>query len=95
MGAGSNILIRDGGFDGAIIKLGKNFSNISKLNETTIISGSSALDKNLSAFARDHHISGLEFFSCIPGTIGGAVRMNSGCYSCDVSNSFNFHTGAR
>ena len=57
MGAGSNILIRDGGFDGAIIKLGKNFSNISKLNETTIISGSSALDKNLSEFARDHGIS--------------------------------------
>ena len=87
MGAGSNILIRDGGFDGAIIKLGKNFSNISKLNETTIISGSSVLDKNLSEFARDHGISGLEFFSCIPGTIGGAIRMNSGCYECDVSNS--------
>ena len=87
MGVGSNILIRDGGFDGAIIKLGKNFSNISKLNETTIISGSSALDKNLSEFARDHGISGLEFFSCIPGTIGGAIRMNSGCYECDVSNS--------
>ena len=85
IGAGSNILIRDGGFKGAIIKLGKNFSNISKLNETTLICGSSALDRKLSEFAMEQGIEGFEFLSCIPGTIGGAIRMNSGCYSNDIS----------
>ena len=85
IGAGSNILIRDGGFKGAIIKLGKNFSHISKLNNTTIVSGSIATDKKLSEFAMNNNISGFEFLSCIPGTIGGALRMNSGCYGYDVS----------
>ena len=85
IGAGSNILIRDGGFKGAIIKLGKNFSNISKLNDTTLICGASALDRKLSEFAMEQGIEGFEFLSCIPGTIGGAIRMNSGCYSNDIS----------
>ena len=87
IGAGSNILIRDGGFKGIIIKLGKNFSNISKLNEDAIIAGSLTLDKNLSQFALDNDISGFEYLSCIPGTIGGAIRMNSGCYEYDISKS--------
>lgn len=85
IGVGSNILIRDGGFDGIIIKLNKNFSHISKLNENTIISGTSALDKKVSDFALAHNISGFEFLSCIPGTIGGAIRMNSGCYDYNIS----------
>ena len=85
IGVGSNILIRDGGFEGIIIKLGKSFLHLSKLNESTIISGASVLDKSLSNFATEHNISGFEFFSCIPGTVGGAIRMNSGCYDCDIS----------
>ena len=90
LGAGSNTLIRDGGFDGIILKLGKNFSHISLLNEDTLIAGSSLLDKNVSNFALQNSISGFEFLSCIPGTIGGGVRMNSGCYDEDISKIFPF-----
>ena len=85
LGAGSNTLIRDGGFNGVIIKLGKSFSHISSFDEKTIIVGSSTLDKNLSNFALENAVSGFEFLSCIPGTIGGGIRMNSGCYGEDIS----------
>ena len=85
LGAGSNTLIRDGGFNGIIIKFGKFFSHISLFNQNTIIAGASVLDKNVSSFALENSLSGFEFLSCIPGTIGGAVRMNSGCYDEDIS----------
>ena len=85
LGAGSNTLIRKGGYDGVIIKLGKNFSHLSKLNDNMVISGSAVLDKQLSNFALENSIAGLEFLSCIPGSIGGAIRMNSGCYDYDIS----------
>ena len=85
LGVGSNTLIRDGGFDGIIIKLGKSFSRISLFDKNTIIAGSSALDKNLSNFGFENSLSGFEFLSCIPGTIGGAIRMNSGCYGEEIS----------
>tara|TARA_X000000368_G_C22969940_1_gene684994 strand:+ start:14 stop:925 length:912 start_codon:yes stop_codon:yes gene_type:complete len=85
LGAGSNTLIRDGGFNGIIIKLGKNFSRISLFNQSTIIAGTSALDKNVSKFALDNSLTGFEFLSCIPGTVGGGVRMNTGCYGEDIS----------
>ncbi len=87
LGAGSNILIRDGGYDGIIIKLGKSFSHLSLFDENTIIAGSSCLDRNVSNFAKDKSLSGFEFLSCIPGTIGGGVRMNSGCYGEEISNN--------
>jgi len=80
LGAGSNILINDGIFNGVIIKLGKNFSNISILPNKTIVAGSATSDKSLSSFALENNISGLEFLSCIPGTVGGGLRMNSGCF---------------
>ena len=80
LGAGSNILINDGIFNGVVIKLGKNFSNISLLPNKTIVAGSASSDKNLSSFALENNISDLEFLSCIPGTIGGGLRMNSGCF---------------
>jgi len=80
LGAGSNILINDEIFNGIIIKLGKNFSNISLLPNKTIVAGSATSDKNLSSFALESNISGLEFLSCIPGTVGGGLRMNSGCF---------------
>jgi UDP-N-acetylmuramate dehydrogenase len=80
LGAGSNVLINDKTFDGVIIKLGKNFSNISVLPNRTIIAGSATTDKKLSEFALENNIGGLEFLACIPGTVGGGLRMNSGCF---------------
>ena len=85
LGAGSNTLIRDGGFDGIIVKLGKPFSHISLFDKNTIIAGSSALEKSVSNFGIENSISGFKFLSCIPGTIGGGIRMNSGCYGKDIS----------
>ena len=85
LGAGSNTLIRDGGFDGIIIKFGKSFSHLSLLDETKLVAGASALDKNVSNFALENSLTGFEFLACIPGTIGGAIRMNSGCYEEDIS----------
>jgi len=80
LGAGSNTLFDDDIFEGVVIKLGKNFNNISKLNENLIISGSSCLDKKVCDFAMENGIEGFEFLSCIPGSIGGGIRMNAGCY---------------
>ena len=85
LGAGSNTLIRDGGFDGIIVKFGKSFSHLSLFNQNTLIAGASALDRNVSNFALENSLSGFEFLSCIPGTIGGGIRMNSGCYGDDLS----------
>jgi len=80
IGAGSNILINDNTFDGVIIKLGKKFSNISLLSNNLIVAGSAVNDKKLAEFASYNNIGGLEFLSCIPGSIGGGLRMNSGCF---------------
>ncbi len=80
LGAGSNILIKDDLFDGVVIKFGKNFKNISLLGNDIIIAGSAALDKSLSEFAMEKGLTGFEFLSCIPGTIGGGIRMNAGCF---------------
>ena len=80
LGNGSNVLFDDNTYEGTIIKLGKNFSNISLLGAETIIAGSAASQKKLSDFAKNNNISGLEFMSCIPGSIGGGIRMNSGCF---------------
>ena len=86
LGAGSNVLFKDDLFDGAVIKLSKNFSRISLLNENTIIAGSGVLDKLLSDFAMENSLSGFEFLSCIPGTIGGGIRMNSGCFDSEFKD---------
>ena len=80
LGAGSNTLINDNLFDGIVIKLSKNFNNISLLNENIIIAGSAVLDKHLSNFAIQNDLSGFEFLSCIPGTVGGGIKMNAGCF---------------
>ena len=86
LGAGSNILVKDQGFDGIVIKLGKNFSNISLLPNKTIIAGSASIDKKVSEFASENDIGGLEFLSCIPGSIGGGIRMNSGCFDVEFKD---------
>jgi len=86
LGAGSNILIKDQGFDGIVIKLGKNFSNISILPSKTIVAGSASIDKKVAEFASENEIGGLEFLSCIPGSIGGGIRMNSGCFGVEFKD---------
>ena len=80
LGAGSNTLISDRTFEGVVIKLGKNFSNISILPNQIIIAGSACLDKKLSDFALENALGGFEFLACIPGTIGGGLKMNAGCF---------------
>ena len=81
LGAGSNTLISDSTFDGIVIKLGRNFSNISLLPNDIIVAGSACMDKKLSDFAMENEIGGLEFLTCIPGTIGGGLKMNAGCFN--------------
>ena len=78
LGAGSNLLISDNIQNRIFIKLGKNFNKISLTKDNIIIAGCSILDKNVSNFAYENSLSGLEFLSCIPGSIGGGIRMNSG-----------------
>ncbi len=80
LGGGSNTLITDNQFDGVVIKLLNNFSNISLLSDEIIIAGSSVSDKSLSGFATDNGLGGFEFLSCIPGTVGGGIKMNAGCF---------------
>ena len=85
LGAGSNTLIRDSGIKGIVIKLGSKFSEIKLLEKDTIEVGAGILDRKVADFAQKNCISDLEFLSCIPGSIGGAVIMNSGCYGTDIS----------
>ena len=85
LGAGSNTLFRDNGVKGAVIKLGTHFSNIKLINDDTIEAGAAALDRKLANFAKENNLANFEFLSCIPGSIGGAVTMNSGCYENDIS----------
>ncbi len=85
LGAGSNTLIRDSGVEGAVIKLGSKFSEMKLVDKNIIEVGAAALDKRVSNFAKENEIGGMEFLSCIPGSIGGAVTMNSGCYGSDMS----------
>ena len=80
LGGGSNTLIADKTFDGVVIKLSNNFNNISLLSEEIIIAGSAVTDKLLSEFAMEHSLGGFEFLSCIPGTVGGGIKMNAGCF---------------
>lgn len=85
-GVGSNTLIRDGGFDGVVIRLGSSMNFIHLLSKDTIEAGASAMDYNVSNFAMEHTIGGMEFLSGIPGTIGGGLKMNGGSYGRELSN---------
>lgn len=86
IGAGSNLLVRDKGFKGIVIKLGKNFNKIN-IKGNVLSVGSSVLDINLSKFAIKNSIRGFEFFRSIPGTIGGAIKMNAGCYESQTADN--------
>ena len=85
LGAGSNTLVRDNGVKGAVIKLSTNFSFTKLIDKNIIETGAATLDRKVSNFAKDNNITNLEFLSCIPGSIGGAIIMNSGCYEDDIS----------
>jgi UDP-N-acetylmuramate dehydrogenase len=86
LGLGSNLIVRDGGVPGVVIRLGKAFAKIEQLDETTLRCGGGASGILVSSTARDHGIAGLEFLRGIPGTVGGFVRMNGGAYGREVSD---------
>ena len=80
------MLISENIHDRIFIKLGKNFNKISLKEDNIVIAGCSILDKNVSEFASQNQLSGLEFLSCIPGSVGGGVRMNSGCFGTEFKD---------
>jgi len=84
LGLGSNMIVRDGGVPGVVIRLGKAFAKIDKLDDVTIRCGGGASGILVSSTARDAGIAGLEFLRGIPGTVGGFVRMNGGAYGREV-----------
>ncbi len=85
LGVGSNLLIRDGGIEGVVIRLGKALAGIS-VSGGSIAAGAGALDITVASKARDAGIAGLEFLRGIPGTIGGALRMNAGAYGREMKD---------
>ena len=84
IGSGSNLLIRDKGFDGVVIKFGKDF-DYKKINNNIINCGPATPKSILAEYAANNNLTGFEFLYCIPGTIAGGVVMNSGCYGSDIS----------
>ena len=86
MGVGSNLIIRDGGLRGVVIRLGRGFNQIN-INGNRVIAGAAALDARIALKAADVGLD-LTFLRTIPGTIGGAVRMNAGCYGSYISDHF-------
>lgn len=84
LGNGSNVLVRDGGYRGVIVRIGEAFSSI-KREENRIICGSGALMSAAARFAASEGLAGLEFASGIPGSIGGAVFMNAGAYGGEIA----------
>lgn len=85
IGVGSNLLVRDGGIEGTVIRLGRGFNEIT-VEGNRVRAGSAALDAKVATAAADAGIAGLEFLRGVPGTIGGAVRMNAGCYGTETKD---------
>ena len=85
LGVGSNLLVRDGGIAGVVIRLGQGFTDI-VVDGAEVRSGAGALDGNVALIAADAGVEGLEFLSGIPGTIGGALRMNAGAYGVETKD---------
>lgn len=87
VGVGSNLLVRDGGVSGVVVRLSKHFATVS-CTENVVQAGAAAMGITVANAARDAELAGLEFLRGVPGTIGGAVRMNAGAYGCDVAQIF-------
>ncbi len=85
LGVASNTLVRDGGIRGVTIRLGPAFAKI-KIDGSTVTAGAAALDNKVAKTAAKAGVAGLEFFAGIPGTIGGALRMNAGCYGTETKD---------
>jgi UDP-N-acetylmuramate dehydrogenase len=85
IGIGSNLLVRSGGIDGVVIRLGKAFAGV-EIDGERVVAGAAALDVTVAAMAQKASLSGLEFLSGIPGSIGGAVRMNAGAYGSEIKD---------
>ncbi|MEH6403044.1 MAG: UDP-N-acetylmuramate dehydrogenase [Sneathiella sp.] len=86
LGVGSNLLVRDGGFKGVVIRLGREFAKIERIEENRLRVGGGALDGNAARFAAEAGLTGAEFLSGIPGSIGGALRMNAGAYGTEMKD---------
>jgi len=86
LGLGSNLIVRDGGVPGVVVRLGKAFARVSKSADLTLDCGGGASGILVSSTARDNGIAGLEFLRSIPGTVGGFVRMNGGAYGGEVKD---------
>ena len=84
IGVGSNLLVRDGGIPGVVVRLGRNFAGIA-VDGTVVDAGAAALDVNVARTCAASGLAGLEFLSGVPGTIGGALRMNAGAYGTDMA----------
>nr|WP_031230344.1 UDP-N-acetylmuramate dehydrogenase [Asticcacaulis sp. YBE204] len=86
IGVGSNLLVRDGGLDGVVVRLGRNFAQVEARGDNRIYAGAAALDANVAKVAAQNGIAGLEFYRGVPGTIGGALVMNAGCYGSETKD---------
>ncbi|MCF8471859.1 MAG: FAD-binding protein, partial [Sphingomonadaceae bacterium] len=86
LGLGSNLIVRDGGVRGVVVRLGKAFAKVACTDAITLECGAGASGILVSSTARDKGISGLEFLRSIPGTVGGFVRMNGGAYGGEVKD---------
>ncbi|WP_298089486.1 UDP-N-acetylmuramate dehydrogenase [uncultured Sphingomonas sp.] len=87
LGLGSNLIVRDGGMPGVVVRLGKPFAKVARIDDVSLRCGGGASGILVSSTARDAGIAGIEFLRSIPGTVGGFVRMNGGAYGrevCDV-----------
>jgi UDP-N-acetylmuramate dehydrogenase len=84
LGVGSNTLVRDGGVDGVVIRLGRSFAEIATLEGARVRAGAAALDAQVARAAASAGIAGLEFYTGVPGAIGGACMMNAGCYGAET-----------
>jgi len=86
IGVGSNLLVRDGGVEGVVIRLGRGFGGVEPRGENQIYAGAAVLDANLAKAAAQAGLAGLEFFRGVPGAIGGACMMNAGCYGAETKD---------
>ena len=86
LGVGSNVIIRDGGVEGVVVRLGRGFNQVQVLDPVSIDAGAAVPDAILARKAAEAGIAGLEFFAGIPGTVGGAAVMNAGCYGSETKD---------
>jgi UDP-N-acetylmuramate dehydrogenase len=86
IGVGSNLLVRDGGIEGVAVRLGRGFARIEPRGQGRIFAGSAALDAALAREAAKAGIAGLEFYRGVPGSVGGALAMNAGCYGAETKD---------